>query len=611
MDLLASEARLASFVLIAQGHFSQEHWFALGRLLTTAGGAPALLSWSGSMFEYLMPMLVMPTYEGTLLDQTCRAVVRRQINYGRQRGVPWGISESGYNMVDRGLNYQYRAFGVPGLGLKRGLAEDLVIAPYATSLALMVAPEAACINLERLAHDGRSGAYGFYEAVDYTPSRLPPGANSVTVRQVMAHHAGMSLLSLAYVLLDRPMQRRFAADPAFRAIDLLLHERVPKATVPVFPHAIEASTTRSDSAEEAGTMRVFTDPSSPVPEVHLLSNGQYHVAITTAGGGYSRWRDLAVTRWREDPTRDCWGSFCYLRDLDSGTLWSTSLHPTGKPSKPYEAIFTQARAEFRRHDEQIETHAEISVSLEDDLELRRVTLTNRSERIRTIEVTSYTEVVLATQAQDESHPAFSNLFVQSEIVRPQNALLCTRRPRSAEERPPWMIHMMTVAGTTTGQPSFETDRMKFTGRGRSLATPAAFDQKTELSNTVGSTLDPIVSIRHRLVLQPGESVRVDIVTGVAETRAGVQGMAEKYSDPSLADRVFELAWTRGPIMPQQLNASGGRRTGLRSPGRFGDLCVRTAKSPNECADSQSSRPIRPVGLWYFRRPADRPDPHTR
>jgi cellobiose phosphorylase len=554
-DLLASEARLASFVLIAQGHFSQEHWFALGRLLTSTGGAPALLSWSGSMFEYLMPMLVMPTYEGTLLDQTCRAVVRRQINYGRQRGVPWGISESGYNMVDRSLNYQYRAFGVPGLGLKRGLAEDLVIAPYATSLALMVAPEAACRNLERLAQDGREGIYGFFEAVDYTPSRLPPGTTSITVRQVMAHHAGMSLLSLAYLLLDKPMQRRFAADPAFRAVDLLLHERVPKAIVPVFPHAIEASTTRAASAEEAGTMRVFKDPGSPVPEVHLLSNGQYHVAISSAGGGYSRWRDLAVTRWRQDPTRDCWGTFCFLRDLDSGTLWSTAWHPTGRASKHYEAIFTQARAEFRRHDELIETHTEISVSSEDDLELRRVTLTNRSERLRTIEVTSYAEVVLATQAQDESHPAFSNLFVQSEIVQPQNALFCTRRPRSAEERPPWMIHMMTIGSSAVGEPSFETDRMRFVGRGHSLATPAAFDHMMPLSNTVGSTLDPIVSIRHRLILQPGASVRVDVVIGVAETRAGVQMMAEKYSDPSLADRVFELAWTRGPIMLQQINAS--------------------------------------------------------
>ncbi len=377
-DLLASEARLASFVMIARGSLSQEHWFSLGRLLTSTSGAPALLSWSGSMFEYLMPLLVMPSYEGTLLDQTCHSVVRRQITYGRQRGVPWGISESGYNMLDQSLNYQYRAFGVPGLGLKRGLAEDLVIAPYATTLALMIAPEAACRNLERLAEDGRDGPYGFFESVDYTTSRLPPGMTSITVRQVMAHHAGMSLLALAYLLLDKPMQKRFAADPAFRAADLLLHERVPRATVPVFPHALEANITRTASAEEAGTMRVFTNPGGPVPEAHLLSNGQYHVAVTSAGGGYSRWRDLAVTRWREDPTRDCWGSFCYLRDLDSGLVWSTSYHPTGRAGRHYQAIFTQARAEFRRHDEEIETHTEISVSSEDDLELRRTTLTNRS-----------------------------------------------------------------------------------------------------------------------------------------------------------------------------------------------------------------------------------------
>jgi cyclic beta-1,2-glucan synthetase len=554
-DLLASEARLASFLLIAQGHIGQEHWFALGRLLTSTGGAPALLSWSGSMFEYLMPLLVMPTYENTLLDQTYRAVVRRQIDYGRQRGVPWGISESGYNTTDLHSNYQYRAFGVPGLGLKRGLAEDLVIAPYATALALMVAPDAACRNLERLAADGRDGAFGFYEAVDYTPSRLPPGADSVTVRQYMAHHAGMSLLSLAYVLLDKPMQRRFESDPMFRAADLLLQERVPKATVPVFPHAAEASATRSVSPEEAGTMRVFTDPAGSVPEVHLISNGQYHVAVTSAGGGYSRWRDLAVTRWREDATRDCWGTFCYLRDLESGTLWSTAWHPTATVSKSYEAIFTQSRAEFRRKDERIEAHTQISVSAEDDLELRRITLTNRSDRPRTIELTSYAEVVLAPQSHDESHPAFSNLFVQTEIVRSRRAIFCTRRPRSAEERPPWMIHMMTATGTVIGEPSFETDRMRFIGRGRSLARPCAFDHLAPLSDSEGSTLDPIVSIRHTLLLQPNQSVQVDIVTGVAESRAAVAAMAEKYSDSSLADRVFELAWSRGPIMLQQLNAS--------------------------------------------------------
>ena len=554
-DLLASEARLTSFIAIAQGNFGQEHWFALGRLLTSAGSVPALLSWSGSMFEYLMPLLVMPNYENTLLARTYQAVVRRQIDYGRQRGVPWGLSESGYNAIDQHKTYQYRAFGVPGLGLKRGLAEDLVIAPYASVLALMVSPGAACGNLERLAADGQQGACGFYEAVDYTPARLPPGADCVTVRQFMAHHEGMSLLSLAYVLLGQPMQRRFLADPMLRAADLLLQERIPKATAPVFPHASEASATRLASAEETGTMRVFTDPDSPAVEAHLLSNGRYHVAVTSAGGGYSRWRDLAVTRWREDATRDSYGSFCFVRDLDSGALWSNAWQPTTKPAQAYEAIFTQARAEFRRTDDGIETYTQISVSPEDDIELRRVTLTNRSETPRTIEVTSYAEVVLAPQAQDETHPAFSNLFVQTELVRGRQAIYGTRRPRSADERPPWLTHMLTVRGRTLGEPSYETDRLRFIGRHRTLASPAAFVEKLPLSNTAGPVLDPVVSIRQTVLLQPNESARIDIVTGVAESRAGVETLTEKYGDPSLADRVFDLAWTHGRILLQQLSLS--------------------------------------------------------
>jgi len=554
-DLLASEARLASFIVIAQGQLGQEHWFALGRKLTSTGGATTLLSWSGSMFEYLMPLLVMPTYENTLLDQTYRAAVRRQIAYGKQRGVPWGISESGYNTVDAHMNYQYRAFGVPGLGLKRGLAEDLVIAPYASVLALMVSPEAACQNLERLTAEGHGGAYGLYEAVDYTPSRLPSGTRSVNVRQFMAHHKGMSLLALAYLLLDRPMQRRFEADPMMRAADLLLQERVPKACVTIFPHVAEAGATRTASAEEEGAVRVFTDAAGSVPEVHLLSNGRYHVVVTSAGGGYSRWRDLAVTRWREDLTRDCWGSFCYLRDLDSGRLWSTALQPTLTTGKRYQAIFTQARAEFRRSEDKLDTHTEISVSPEDDIELRRITLTNRSKVARTVELTSYAEVVLAQPAHDLAHPAFSNLFVQTELIRDRQTILCTRRPRSAEERPPWLMHLLVVQGTTVGEASFETDRNKFIGRGRTLNAPLAMDGKAQLSGSEGPVLDPIVSIRRVIILQPLESARFSLVTGVAETREAITALMEKYSDPRLADRVFELAWTHSQILLRQLNAS--------------------------------------------------------
>jgi cyclic beta-1,2-glucan synthetase len=554
-DLLASEARLSSFVAIAQRQLPQESWFALSRLLTTAAGAPILLSWSGSMFEYLMPLLVMPTYEQTLLDETCKVVVARQIEYGKKRGVPWGVSESGYNMIDGHLNYQYKAFGVPGLGLKRELGADLVIAPYASALALMVAPHEACLNLQALSAGGFEGRYGFYEAIDYTPTHLPRGQASVLVRSFMAHHQGMSLLSLASILLNRPMQRRFESDPSFQAIMLLLQERVPKATA-FYSHTTELAEVDTVAHDEGDTpIRVYTSPDTPIPEVQLLSNGTYHVMVTNAGGGYSRWRDLAVTRWREDATCDNWGSFCYIRDLATGTFWSTAYQPALKASKKYEAIFSEGRAEFRRSDQEWDIHTEIAVSPEDDIELRRITITNRARRRRSIDATSYLEVVLASPAQDEMHPAFSNLFVQTEIIRGQRAILCTRRPRSSGEKAPWMFHLMAVHGADTEEVSYETDRMRFIGRGNTVANPEAMTSPSGLSNTDGSVLDPIAAIRHQVTLDPGNSVTVNIVTGIGETRDACMRLVGKYQDQHIADRVFDLAWTHSQVLLRQINTT--------------------------------------------------------
>ena len=473
-DLLASEARLASFVAIAQGKLPQEHWFSLGRLLTTAGGRPALLSWSGSMFEYLMPLLVMPTYDGTLLDETYRAVVERQIDYGRERGVPWGVSESGYNKTDAQLNYQYRAFGVPGLGFKRGLADDLVIAPYASAMALMVDPEAACANLRRLAGDGQLGPYGFYEAVDYTPARLPRGQESVTVRSYMAHHQGMAFLSLAYLLLDRPMQRRFAADPAFQATDLLLQERVPQGAVGLSrirrrsppPAARRAEAEANCACSPRRTRRARGAPALQRP---LPRRGHRTRAAATAAGATSRSRAGARTRRATAGARSATCATSETGDV----LVGRRISRRSSARRSYEAIFSQGRAEFRRRDDDIETHVEISVSPEDDIELRRISITNRGDVARTIELTSYAEVVLAPPAADAAHPAFSNLFVQTELVRERQAILCTRRPRSGGEQPPWMMHLMTVHGTRSATTSYETDRAEFIGRGRSIADPAA------------------------------------------------------------------------------------------------------------------------------------------
>nr|WP_233279477.1 glucoamylase family protein [Acidihalobacter yilgarnensis] len=605
-DLLASEARLTSFLLIAQGQIPQKHWFSLGRLLTSHGGAVSLISWSGSMFEYLMPQLIMPSYANTLLEQTCKAAVSRQIEYGRQRAVPWGISESCYNATDMHQVYQYRAFGVPGLGFKRGLGDDLVIAPYASALALTVMPRKACINLQAMAAQDFLGGYGFYEAVDYTPSRVPRGRQYAIVRSFMAHHQGMSLLAFAHVLLDQPMQRRFLSDPFVQATQLLLQERVPKKGATLHPHAAEVSAAARPAEETGANIRVFTDPNTLIPEVHLLSNGSYHVMATHAGGGYSRWRDLAVTRWREDATSDDRGTFIYLRDLDTGRYWSNAYQPTLQKADHYEAIFVQARAEYRRRDRRIETHTEISVSPEDDVEIRRVTLTNHSSRIRYIEVTSYAEVVLAPLHADLAHRAFSNLFVQTEILSDRQAILCTRRRRTPGEQVPWMFHLFAAPGATIDEPSFETDRAQFIGRGRTASNPVMLDNagsRKQLSNTDGSVLDPIVSIRRTLTLSPDESATVQIISGVADTREGALILLEKYCDRHFVERAFEMAWFQSQEVLRHLNASEadaqvyGR---LASSVIHGNALRRAA--PSVIARNQ----LRQSGLWRFAISGDLP-----
>ena len=586
-DLLASEARLASFILIANGQLPQKHWFSLGRLLTKTSGETSLISWSGSMFEYLMPQLLMPTFENTLLDQTCKAVVKQQIKYGQQHNVPWGISESCYNVTDIAQVYQYRAFGVPGLGFKRGLADDLVIAPYATALALIMMPNEACNNLQALANSGFVGQYGFYEAIDYTPNRLPRGKKHALVQTFMAHHQGMSLLAFAHALLNKPMQRRFMAAPYIKATELLLQERVPKLGSMLQPNVAESNASKVSDDDAVGLMRVFTSHNTPIPEVHLLSNGRYHVMVTNAGGGYSHWHDLNVTRWREDATLDNWGSFIYLRDMESQRYWSAAHQPTLRQADHYEAVFTQARAEYRRRDQLIETHTEISVSPEDDVEIRRVTLTNLSNRARTIEITSYAEVVLAPQNADLAHRAFSNLFVQTEILHDRQAIICTRRPRTKDERVPWMFHLIAAPGVDSEDPSYETDRSKFIGRGRTAANPVVFDiaqanlkaggnlfeqvssqitdqlfgkqitksKSQPLSNTDGSVLDPIAAIRRTVKLSTDRSTIVQIISGVASSREAAIALIDKYGDRHFVERAFEMGWFQSQEVLRMLNAT--------------------------------------------------------
>ena len=552
-DLLASEARLTTFMAITQGKLPQESWFSLGRQLTSRGTSPLLLSWSGSMFEYLMPLLVMPTYENTLLNQTYKSIIQKQVEYGRKRDVPWGISESGYNLVDASLNYQYKAFGVPGTGLKRGLGDDLVISPYSTAMALMVDADAAHDNLQLLQNKGFAGRYGFYEAIDYTPSRLQRKHDHNIVRSFMAHHQGMSLLSISYLLLNKLMQQRFTADIQVKSGLLLLQERIPRVSTFYSP-TIHAADSAVIFSKEDTSMRVIKTPNTPIPEVQLLSNGRYHVMITNAGAGYSRWKNIAVTRWREDTTCDNWGTFCFIRDLENNIFWSAAYQPSLQQGNNYEAVFSQGRAEFRRNDYSLETHTEIVVSPEDDIELRRMHISNRSRRKRTIEVTSYAEVVLAPQNAEEAHPAFSNLFVETSIDESKHAIICTRRARSAEEQVPWMFHLMRVIDGEIIDISYETDRNNFIGRGYSINQPKVMSDGARLGGSKGAVLDPVVAMRYTIVIEPHATVIVDVIMGIADTELQCKALIDKYQDQHLTNRVLELSWTHSQVILRQINA---------------------------------------------------------
>ncbi|MGX4643760.1 GH36-type glycosyl hydrolase domain-containing protein [Massilia sp. SYSU DXS3249] len=536
--LLASEARLASFIGIARGQLPQAHWYALKRPLGMVDGEQLLLSNGGAMSDYLAPLLVMPLYRGTLLEKTCQALVRVQAAHADRYRIPWGMSESGFNTFDAAMNYGYRAFGVPGTGLSRGPAGERVIAPYASLLALTVAPNDAIANLERMAGLGWIGQHGFYEAADYSPARLAHGQQHALVRAFMAHHQGMGLLALSHLLHERPMQARFAADPALAAALPLLYERVPKSGAfdvqrdALVPHGLAP-------AEEV--RRTVGRPVA-APEVQLLSNGRYHVMVTGDGAGYSRWRDLALTRWRGDAVSDDAGLACYLRDLDSGAVWSSAWLPTRAQPEHEEAVFPEGRVELRRVDHGIELHTEIVVAPADDVELRRMRIRNGSAAPRRIELTTYVEPVLA--APGSSRPA-----LRSELLDGRNAILCT--PRSGDAGP-WLLHLMAVHGHAPGEASFETDRLRFLGRGDAGPLPAALRTYGPLGGGADAA-EPALAIRRVLLLAPGEEAAVDLVLGVAPTREEALRLAGRYADRHEGDRACELAWTEAQALLRQLD----------------------------------------------------------
>lgn len=493
------------------------------------------------MFEYLMPALVMQSFPETLLAQTNRGSVKRQISYGTERGVPWGVSESAYNVRDRAQTYQYRGFGVPDLALKRGLSKDLVVAPYATALAMIVEPTQALRNFALLEEEGALGPYGFRDAIDYT--RPASGQRMAIVGAYMAHHIGMSLVAIANAVCRQTWQRRFHSDPLVRSTELVLQERIPRRLI-VQDVQGDEELARVPNEREKPAAREIDTPHTSQPRIAVLGNVPYTLMITNAGGGYSKYGNIAINRWRLDGTRDNYGQWCYIRDVSTGRVWSAAHQPTLTEANWYKVLFGSDRVTILRGDDDIETHTEIAVASDDAAEVRRITVINRSNVAREIELTSYAEIVLGSGDADRMHPAFGNLFVQTEWLAPNAAILATRRPRSFNEQRMWCGHVVALGHEAAGEVSCETDRAKFVGRGRSVRHPIAMEESGPLSGTVGSVLDPVFALRAKVLVQPRASAVVTFTTFITDSRERAAELADLYHDSYSARRALDLSWAQ-------------------------------------------------------------------
>jgi cyclic beta-1,2-glucan synthetase len=604
-DLLASEARIASLIAIARGDVSQNHWLYLARPLTQANGMRALLSWSGTMFEYLMPNLFAESYPNTLLDQSCRAAVEQQIQYAAENGIPWGISEASYYGFDAVQVYQYRAFGLPSLGYKRGLSDDLVVTPYASILALPFAPQAVMQNLAWFEKLKMWGLYGLYESVDFTPERLKTGEDHSIVRSFMAHHEGMILLSLCNYLFGNKMVQRFHTDLRIQSVELLLQEQTPTDAPTEHPRPQPMDTTR-------GTYSSISlepwrgSPDFPYTQVHCLSNGKYSLLITAAGSGFSRWGEIELTRWRADATLDNWGSWIYVEDRLNGQWWSTTRQPSMIQPDRSEVRFFPHRVEFERQDGDIILNTTVSVAPFDSAEIRRVNIINNGNRSRVLALTSYTEIILAQQTIDQHHPAFNKLFIESEFLPKEGILLFRRRPRSADEKPLYLAHFFISNDVKVQMTGYETDRARFLGRGGNPAHPAVFSRPNDisrLSGTTGATLDPICALQAEITLPAYQTSQVTFITLAANSRKEVLELARHYRRWSHVRRAIDDTRIHSERELAQLDLTSKKVEQIQkllSPLLYPSLVLRA--EPVMLAANTLGQP----GLWSFSISGDYP-----
>jgi cyclic beta-1,2-glucan synthetase len=539
-DLLASEARLASYVAIVKRDVPESHWYALGRPMTRVAGAPALLSWGGTMFEYLMPGLLMRSQGGTLLAQTSTLAVDAQIAYAKHGGGPWGVSESAYARVDADQTYQYRSFGVPGLGFKRGLEEDHVVTPYASVLAVSIRPRAVVDNVIALEAMGMLGTYGLFEALDMTPERSPAGRSFAVVRSYMTHHQGMFLVALSNFLNGRSMVDRFHSDALIETGEMLLNEHAPDTAPAEWPLAENLNMGATDRLATLRAPAPWPSVEKEGPQAFVLSNGRLSSLLTSSGGGGLSWKGLALTRYQADATRDDDGLWLYLRDEDSRDVWLAT-------SREGHATYAMHEAKFHLRNHGISVHVDVVVATADDAEVRHVTLHNETNRPRRLTVTSAGRPALFDAKEAPTHPAFSSMFIESERVADLDALLFARRPQTPKEEPAVLVHRLVREGSAVTLAGFESDRGAFFGRPASLEAPLSLvTGDGELCGRVGPVMDPVMSLMARVDLKAKGSVTFAFVTTVGRSRKTAIDLARKYGSMHAVRWAFRDAEQESP-----------------------------------------------------------------
>jgi cyclic beta-1,2-glucan synthetase len=552
-DLLASEARQTSYLAIANGEIEAKHWNRLGRNMAKVGANKGLKSWSGTMFEYFMPFIIMKNYKETLWDATYAFVIKTQMKYGKERNIPWGLSESGFASINLQLDYQYKAIGIPWLGLKRGLMEDIVAAPYATFLTLPFFPSEAYCNIMKLKKEGMLGKYGYYEAIDFTTERLGPNEKSIIVKSYMAHHEGMSLLSINNYLNNKIFQTRFFADPSINAAKLLLQEKIPQNHIVVKQKNEKVLPIKSVVTHDSATYRRYTEPDLTLPNVHILSNGFYTVLATDRGTGYSSTKEYWISRWRPDMFHQEGGMYFYIKNKSNEEVWSAAYAPINKTPKDYEVVFKADRMILSRTNGLISTQTEIIVASGDNAEIRRIEIKNNDNKEIEFEITSYFEIVMDDRKGDEAHQAFRKLFIETEYCREYNALIAHRRKRDSGDKDLWIGQMAIVNHGLRGEISYESDRKKFIGRGHTLKNPIVMEENGVLSNSVGGVLDPIFSLRIPVCISSEASTRISFVTMTGNNREEIMELFAKYNAIENCDAAFWLAVIRSQVENKYLN----------------------------------------------------------